>query len=155
MTECHIPKDLHLQNDRYTAKNRNAHLTMKNCIHIAQPNNIHVQRVNKFKGDKEINVSRLEIWFQQKNFTLIITKTEDIHSSCTCESLPRRLIIQCFHIFTLYFSDMSNQTNLTYTKSLTLTLHNYKNPTLQNINFITANMKVAYGQVTFLLLHIL
>jgi len=40
---------------------------------------------------------------------------------------------------------MSNQTNKTYTKSFTLTLRNYKNPTPpQYKNFTTANMKVVY-----------
>ena len=86
MTQCHISKDPHLQNDRHMAKNRNAHLTTKSCIHIAQTNNIHVQKVNKFTENKEINVLRLEKCFQQK-IHLIITKTEDSHSSCMCESL--------------------------------------------------------------------
>jgi len=116
---------------------------MKSCIHIAQTDNIHVQRVNKFTEDKVINASRLEKYFQQK-IHLIITKTEDSHSSCMCESLLRRLIIQCCHIFTLSFPDMSNQTNKTYTKSFTLTLHNYKNPTHQYSNFTRAKIKVVY-----------
>jgi len=72
-----------------------------------------------------------------------------------CESLLWRLIIQCCHIFTLSFSDMSNLNNKTYTKSFTLTLCNYKNPTHQCTNFTTANMKAVYWQVMFLLLHIL
>jgi hypothetical protein len=135
------PKNPHLQNDRHMAKNRNAHLTMKSCTHIEETDNIHVQRVNKFTEDKEINVSRIWKCFKQK-IHLIITKTEDSHSSSMCESLLQRLIIQCCHIVILYFPDMSIQTIKTYRKSFIFTLRNYKNLTHWYTNFITANMKV-------------
>jgi hypothetical protein len=75
---------------------------------------------------------------------LIITKTEDRHSSRMCESVLQRPIIHCCHIFTVSFPDKSIHTNKTYTKSFTLTLHNYKNLTHHYTNFITANIKVVY-----------